>query len=51
MLSEGGIAAWQPSVAADPWLFGGSLTEISGMIRNSTKRQSLARAIEVLVGI
>ncbi|CAC5371793.1 PRF1 [Mytilus coruscus] len=42
-----GISAWQSTVAGKPWLFGGSLTEISGMIADRSKRQSMKRAIQV----
>ncbi|XP_076070486.1 perivitellin-2 67 kDa subunit-like [Mytilus galloprovincialis] len=47
LLATGGISAWQPSVMKDPWLFGGSLTEISEMISDDKKRQSMKKAIQV----
>lgn len=47
MLATGGISAWQPSVVKDPWLFGGSLTGISGMISDDKKRLSMKKAIQV----
>ncbi|XP_071126454.1 perivitellin-2 67 kDa subunit-like [Mytilus edulis] len=47
LIVTNGISAWQPTVAGSPWLFGGSLTEISGMIADRSKRLSMKRAIQV----
>ncbi|XP_071128168.1 perivitellin-2 67 kDa subunit-like [Mytilus edulis] len=47
LIDTKGITAWQPTVERNPWLFGGSLTEISGMIADISKQQSMKRAVQV----
>ncbi|CAG2232577.1 unnamed protein product [Mytilus edulis] len=47
LIDTKGITAWQPTVERNPWLFGGSLTEISGMIADISKQQSMKRAVQI----
>lgn len=49
LIDTKGITAWQPTVERNPWLFGESLTEISEMIADISKQQSMKRAVQVLV--
>lgn len=44
LIATNGISEWQPTVEKDLWLFGGSLTEISEMIADANKKQSMKRA-------
>lgn len=45
LLTSGGIAAWQPTVAENPWLFSGELVPISNLISDITKRRSMEHAV------
>lgn len=45
LLSQNGLAQWQPTVDADPWLFAGELHPTSDLIADETKRSSMTRAV------
>lgn len=45
ILSKSGIIGWQPTVAKNPWLFSGELLPITHLIRDSTRKSSMERAI------
>ncbi|CAG2235934.1 unnamed protein product [Mytilus edulis] len=47
LLAEEGISTWQPTVLQNPWLYGGGLVEISRMIEDDIKRQSMKRAVQI----
>lgn len=47
LLAEDSISTWQPTVLKNPWLYGGGLVEISGMIEDDTKRLSMQKAVQV----
>ncbi|CAG0896999.1 unnamed protein product [Darwinula stevensoni] len=45
LLSSSGIEDWQPTVAANPWLFAGDLAPISTLIQDPKKRASMEQAV------
>lgn len=47
LLAAGGISTWIPTVLDNPWLYGGGMREISDLIENDNKRQSMKRAVQV----
>ncbi|XP_076104872.1 perivitellin-2 67 kDa subunit-like [Mytilus galloprovincialis] len=47
LLAEDSISTWQPTVLKNPWLYGGGLVEISGMIEDDTKRLSMQKAVQM----
>ncbi|VDI18488.1 Hypothetical predicted protein [Mytilus galloprovincialis] len=47
LLAAGGISTWIPTVLDNPWLYGGGMREISDLIVNDNKRQSMKRAVQI----
>ncbi|GFR97739.1 perivitellin-2 67 kDa subunit [Elysia marginata] len=45
LLSANGLQTWQPTVAANPWLFSGKVKPISDLLHNVTHKNNMEKAI------
>lgn len=51
LLASGGIAKWQPTVAKNPWVFGGQLVPLGDLITDSSKRESMKKATQIYIDL
>ena len=47
LLNSEGLKKWQPTVAENPWLFGGKLLPLTDLFGDGGKKKAMERAVEV----
>lgn len=49
LFDKEGYSKWWPTVAANPWLYGGKLTPLTDLLPTGVKKQSLVEAVDVYI--